>query len=76
MNRIKPPRHIVWSVDTVDMDDPFQRRWYIQQVLTHGRMEDVKTLDFDEVERELPNMRLPTHVRDLWEGHFERQKRG
>jgi len=26
-----PPVYIVWSTDQVDLSDPFQRRWYIQQ---------------------------------------------
>ena len=26
-------RHIVWSTDMIDLNDPWQRKWYIQQVL-------------------------------------------
>jgi hypothetical protein len=37
----RPPNYIVWSTDRVDLSDPFQRRWYLQQVLTHGRLEDI-----------------------------------
>jgi len=43
----KPPRHIVWSTDLLDLSDPFQRRWYIRQVLLHGRTEDIRTLDLN-----------------------------
>jgi len=61
-----PPRHIVWSADAVDLDDPFQRTWYIRQVLLHGRMEDLRALDLDEVERLLDQLDLPPHIHSLW----------
>lgn len=61
-----PPRHIVWSTDTLDLDDPFQRRWYLQQVLVHGRTEDVRALDLEEVARLLPDLDLPDHIDRLW----------
>ena len=63
---MKPPRHIVWSTDSIDLDDPFQRRWTIRQVLLHGRAEDVRELDLDEVARLLPDLRLPAHIDRLW----------
>ena len=63
---MKPSRHIVWSTDSIDLDDPFQRRWYIRQVLLHGRAEDVRELDLDEVVRLLPDLRLPAHIDRLW----------
>ena len=61
-----PPRHIVWSTDTLDLDDPFQRRWYVQQVLVHGRAEDIRALDLEEVARLLPELDLPDHIDRLW----------
>jgi hypothetical protein len=64
---ITPPTHIVWSTDRVDLSDPFQRRWYIQQVLTHGRMEDVRRLEMNEVLSILDELILPDDVRSLWE---------
>lgn len=60
------PRHVVWSTDALDLDEPFQRRWYIQQVLLHGRAEDVRTLDLEEVARLLPDLHLPAHIDRLW----------
>jgi hypothetical protein len=33
MTIISPPRHIVWSTDQLDLADPFQRQWYICQVI-------------------------------------------
>jgi len=64
--RITPPRHIAWSTDTVDLSDPFPRTWYIRQVLLHGRVEDIRTLDFAVVARLLDDLNLPDHIYDLW----------
>ena len=69
-----PPRRIVWSTDTVDLDDPFQRTWYIRQVLLHGRMEDLRTLDLGEVERLLDELDLPPHIHSLWKDFFQWRK--
>ena len=71
MANLRPPAHVVWSTDRVDLSDPFQRRWYLQQVLTHGRIEDIRKLDFDEVEAELDNLILPEDVRSLWQNFLE-----
>lgn len=71
MTMISPPVYIVWSTDQVDLSDPFQRRWYIQQVLTHGRMEDIHTLDLDEIESILDELMLPDDVRSLWQKFLE-----
>ena len=65
-----PPRHIVWSTDRVDLSDPFQRRWYLRQVLMNGRAEDIRQLDLSEVERELDDLQLPAHLVRLWTRFF------
>ena len=70
------PRYIVWSTDTIDLTDPFQRQWYIRQVLLHGRAEDVRTLDLDEVAGLLSDLRLPPHIDRLWRTYLERSGRG
>ena len=70
---LKPPRHIVWSTDTLDLDDPFQRRWYLRQVLLHGRAEDVRALDLAELARSLEDLNLPQHVESLWRAFLERR---
>jgi hypothetical protein len=68
---IKPKRYIVWSTDKeINLDDPFQRKWYIQQVLTYGRTEDIMELDWEEVEKLLPELRLPETIKALWEEYF------
>jgi hypothetical protein len=71
MTVIRPPTYIVWSTDHVDLSDPFQRRWYIQQVLTHGREEDIKTLDIEEIERIFDELILPPDVHSLWKMYLE-----
>ena len=73
---MRPKRYIVWSTNKeVDLTDPWQRKWYIKQVLTHGRAEDVAELDWDEVRRLLLELNLPRRVRRLWEDYFEYTKR-
>ena len=71
MNVISPPRHIVWSTDEVDLADDFQRTWYIRQVLMHGKAQDVRALDLDEVARLLDDLHLPPALHDLWARFLE-----
>jgi hypothetical protein len=70
MNDRLPP-YIVWSTDKVDLHDPFQRRWWLQQVLIHGRAEDIQQLDFAEISRELDHLSLPEDIRRLWVSYFK-----
>jgi hypothetical protein len=65
------PRHIVWSTDQVDLADPFQRHWYIRQVLLHGRAEDVRNLDLAEVAACLEELDLPASLYRLWKSFLE-----
>jgi hypothetical protein len=65
--------YIVWSTDQIDLSDPFQNRWYIQQVLTHGRMEDVHLLNLDEIAAVLDDIILPDDVRSLWQCFLEKR---
>jgi len=67
---MRPKRYIVWSKNEIDLEDPWQRKWYIQQVLTHGRSEDVAQLDWEEISMFLGEISLPQEVRDLWEDYF------
>lgn len=71
MTVISPPRHIVWSTDRLDLADPFQRKWYIRQIIEHGRAEDAATLDLGEVARLLDELNLPPHVYSLWARFLE-----
>lgn len=69
-----PPRYIVWSTDTLNLDDPFQRRWYVRQVLLHGRAQDIRTLNLDEVASLLDDLRLPPHLHSLWQSFLEARR--
>lgn len=76
MTVIHPPHHIVWSTDQLDLSDPYQHRWYLRQILTHGRAEDIRKLDLNEIQRELDDLHLPPDVYSLWKsflttGHVE-----
>jgi hypothetical protein len=69
----RPPRHLVWSTDRLDLRDPFQRKWHIRQVLLHGREEDLQTLDLKEVAEILDELNLPSPLHRLWEMFLERK---
>jgi hypothetical protein len=71
MTVIQPPRYIVWSTDQVDLGDPFQHRWYIRQVLLHGRAQDLRLLDLREVAVELDQLDLPVELHTLWKRLLE-----
>jgi len=69
---VSPKRYIVWQTrNDIDMTDPQQRRWYIEQVLSHGLSEDIAELDWDEIRTLLPDLNLPEDVRRLWRAYFE-----
>ena len=71
--KIRPPRHIVWSTDEIDLSDPFQRRWYVKQVILHGRTEDVAKLDLHDVAEVIDDPSIPPEVRKLWKRLLERR---
>lgn len=71
---MRPKRYIVWSKDEIDLEDPWQRKWYIQQVLTHGRSEDVAQLDWEEIRMVFREITLPQEVRGLWEDYFNAKR--
>jgi len=71
--KIKPKRYIVWSTDEIDLDDPWQRKRYIEDVLTYGRTEDIIELDLTEVRKILPELEVPKEVRRLWNDFFAEQ---
>ncbi len=67
---MEPKRYIVWSKKEIDLEDIWQKKWYIKQVLTNGRAEDVKELDWDEVKTLLEEIDLPQDVKRLWRDYF------
>lgn len=74
MNAARFPRHILWSTDTLDLTDPFQRTWYLRQALMYGRAEDIRSLDLDEVARRLDDLDLPPALDDLWRRFLEMRR--
>lgn len=71
---MRPKRYIVWSKNEIDLEDPWQRKWYIQQVLTHGRAEDVAQLDWEEISMVLKEISLPHEVKGLWEDYLNAKR--
>jgi hypothetical protein len=71
---MRPKRYIVWSKHEIDLEDPWQRKWYIQQVLSHGRSEDVAQLDWEEIGMVLKEISLSQEVRNLWEDYFNAKR--
>jgi hypothetical protein len=67
------PRYMVWSTDKIELKDPFQRRWLLRQTLLHGLAEDIRKVDFDEISRELDQLRLPPDIDRLWRTYLERR---
>ncbi|MFZ5911790.1 MAG: hypothetical protein ACOYYU_17415 [Chloroflexota bacterium] len=65
------PHYIAWSTDRLRLDDPFQRRWLLKQMLTRGRAEDIRKLSLDEIALELENLSLPEEVHSLWKRYLE-----
>jgi len=70
--KIRPPRYIVWSTNEADLNDPFQRRWYIRQVLLYGREQDVRQLDKAELATLIDELHLPEPISQLWKRYLYR----
>jgi hypothetical protein len=68
---VHPPRHLVWSTDTIDLSDPFQKRWLLRQTLMYGRAEDVRALEIEEIRREFNTLDLPKEIDSLWRRYLE-----
>jgi hypothetical protein len=68
---IQPPRYIVWSTDTVNLRDPFQRRCLLRQTLMRGRAEDIGALTRADIKRELNQLDLPKEIESLWRRYLE-----
>jgi len=67
---MQPKRYIVWSKNKIDLNDSWQRKWYIKQVLTYGRSEDIAQLDWEEVRMMLDELNLTPDIKRLWENYF------
>jgi len=71
-------KHICWYADLVKLDfsDPWTKRWWIKQVLMHGKFEDIKELDLKEIENVFPELYLPNDIKNLWGDYFNWRKNG
>jgi hypothetical protein len=71
-------KHIVWfaDIEKLDLNREQDKKWWLKQVLQKGRIEDIKELDFDEIERFLPEIYLPRPIKKLWEDYFEWKRKG
>lgn len=72
--KTKIKRYIVWSKNKIDLSDSFQKRWYLKQVLTYGRTEDIALLDWKEIKSLLPKMELSQDVKELWEDYLNAKR--
>ena len=71
---VHPPRHLVWSTDTIDLSDPFQKRWLLRQTLMYGRAEDIRALEILDIKKELNQLQLPEEVESLWRRYLGSNK--
>jgi len=74
---MKNKKHIVWyaDIERLDFTHPWIRKWWIEQVLIHGTMEDVVELDFEEIRNFLPTLNLPKEIKNLWADYFAQSKK-
>jgi len=73
--KIKPKSYIIWSTNKeIDLEDPIQKKWYVKNVLIYGLTEDIRELDWDYVEKILPELNIPKEIKSLWENYFNASK--
>lgn len=75
-NNLLSKKYIFWSVkpERLNISDPWTRKWYLKQVLTYGRLEDIACLDFGEIKNSLNELNLPKEIDRLWRHYFAAQK--
>ena len=73
--KIVLPLHVAWSGQgELDLDDPDDRRYVYELVLTEGAAEDFRTyVDLDVLVAEWGRLRLAPHVRGQW-GEWLRER--
>ncbi len=71
-------KHIVWfaDIEKLNLNKKQDKKWWFEQVLQKGRMEDIKELNFEEVEKFLDELYLPRFIKKLWEDYFEWKRKG
>ena len=68
---------VYWSSHKPIDIDPSNREdkcWFIKQVLMHGLMSDIQTLNLTEVEELFSDLHLPEPIKELWADYFERKR--
>lgn len=67
-------KHIVWyaKVTASKLKNPWYQRWFLGEVLSHGRSEDIAKLDWKAIYQALPVLDIPQNVRSLWKNYFEK----
>ena len=75
-NNLLFKKYTFWSVkpEKLNISDPWTRKWYLKQVLTYGRLEDIACLDFEEIKNSLDELNLPKEIDRLWRHYFAEQK--
>ncbi|MCM8797922.1 MAG: hypothetical protein NC821_00435 [Candidatus Omnitrophica bacterium] len=79
MRKIRPKPHLFWYLkDDIELDlsEPSVLDMYVQQTVTHGNTEDIKTLfkevGYNQFKEAFLRLRffLPCEVRKFWEDFF------
>ena len=72
MNNLRKLKHIVWYADLMKLDfnHPFVKKWWMEQVLVHGTINEIKELDYKEIQKSLPQLNLPGEIKGMWEDYF------
>ena len=75
-SRNKKYFHICWFADfkRINLNDRKQKMMWLQMILTRGRADDIRKLDFAEVNKFLPTLYLPEETKSLWKDYFSRRK--
>jgi len=75
-NNLLSKKYIFWSVkpERLNISDSWTRKWYLKQVLTYGRLEDIASLNFEEIKNSLDELSLPKEIDRLWRHYFAEQK--
>ena len=73
---MKVKRYIVWSAnpEKLNLSDSWTKKWWLKQILTHGRKEDIKELNLKEVEVYMKKLDLPSDFASLWRDYFTWRK--
>lgn len=78
--KITPDKELFWFLKegaSLELSDPSVLEMYIQQVISRGRMEDIKSLlrrvSFDQLKHSFSHINrfLPLEVRKFWEDYIE-----